>query len=73
MNAKLITDKQLLTIGFICDADLKATCFVLERKGNFAIVLIDGLIARKKVYTSFDGDEFIYPYGKYSMCPTARP
>jgi hypothetical protein len=72
MATQIIAAGQVLTITFIGDAALKANCKVLDRKNSFAIVLIDGKIERKKIYTSYDGSEFIYPYGKYSMCPTAR-
>ena len=73
MNTTEISKGQVLTITFITDYDLKATCQVLERKGTFAIILIHGKIERKKVYKGYDGSEYILPYGKYSMAPTARP
>ena len=72
-TAAQITAGQVLNITFIGDSQLKATCKVLERKNSFAIVLIDGKIERKKVYASYDGSEYIFPFGKYSLCPTARP
>lgn len=73
MTTAQIAAGQILNIIFIGDSKAKSTCTVLERKDSFAIVLIDGKIERKKVYTSYDGSEYIFPFGKYSLCPTARP
>ena len=58
----------ILTATSICDSNCKWTAKVIERKGNFVIALIQGEIVRKKVYF-FNGEEFVYLLGKYSMCP----
>ncbi len=72
-TAKNIEPGQTLTISFICDAQLKAFCKVVSRTNSSAKILIDGKIESKKVYKSYDGSEYVLPYGKYSMCPVARP
>jgi hypothetical protein len=44
---------------------------VIERKGNFAILkLAENEIVKRKIFA--DGEkEYVFPYGKYSMCPIA--
>jgi hypothetical protein len=72
MNA--IQTNDILTIGFIGDSQLKPTCKVLSRKGSFATIqLSEKEVVRRKVNKSSCGEyEFVYPYGVYSMCPTAK-
>jgi hypothetical protein len=70
---KNIEAGQTLTIRFIGDSELRAFCKVISRTNASAKVLIDGVVSSKKIYKSFDGSEYILPYGKYSMCPSARP
>jgi hypothetical protein len=41
---------------------------VIDRKGNFITALIDNEIVRKKVNV-FNGQEYVYLLGKYSMAP----
>ena len=73
MTTAQITAGQVLNISFITDSQIKETCTVLSRSNNTAKVLIEGKIESKKIYKSYDGSEYILPYGKYSMCPVARP
>jgi hypothetical protein len=72
-TAQNIEAGQTLTIRFIGDAQLKAFCKVVSRTNASAKILIDGKIESKKIYKSYDGSEYVLPYGKYSMCPVARP
>jgi len=72
-TAQIIEAGQTLTITFIGDSQLKAFCKVISRTNASAKILIDGKIESKKVYKSYDGSEYVLPYGKYSMCPVARP
>jgi hypothetical protein len=58
-----------LTGQFITDSDTKIIATVVSRKGNFAIINLNGEISRKKVY-SHNGQEWIMPYGTYSMAPS---
>lgn len=67
--AKIETNSTL-TVHFIGDAELKPTIKVIERKGNFAKIEIDGTVVKRKVFEN-NGEEYILPYGKYSMCPHA--
>lgn len=44
---------------------------VIERKGNFATVKFMGNTKRTKVYSDFEGNEYLQPE-KYSMSPIFR-
>ncbi len=59
-----------LSTTLICDSNLVITAELLEVKGNFATIYFDKKIVRRKIMTSFDGRKYIFPSGKYSMCPT---
>ena len=70
---KTIQANTKLTVWHIGDSQLHPIINVTARKGTFATIQLDGLPIRKKVYQDSDGNEFIYPYGRYSMAATARP
>jgi hypothetical protein len=59
-----------LSTCLITDSNCKITAELLEIKGNFAVIYFDKKILRKKIMTSYDGTKYIFPNGKYSMCPT---
>lgn len=64
-----------ITVYFITDSELRPTINVVERietpKSIFVKVDIRGEGAvKRKVYNDGTG-EYIFPYGKYSMCPVA--
>lgn len=61
-----------ITAKSICDADCIFTAQVLERKGNFVTVKVQGEVSRKKISLDMDGNEVVYALGKYSMCPVFR-
>ena len=65
---KTIQKNTILKATSIGDSNCKWTAKVIERKGNFVIALIQGEIVRKKVNV-WNGEEFVYLLGKYSMCP----
>ncbi len=56
---------------FISDSSCTAVYEVLSRTDKTLTVKLDGEIIRKRIGV-FLGHEFIYPLGKYSMCPTLR-
>jgi hypothetical protein len=64
----MITTGSILTATSICDSECKFTASVIERKGNFVTALIFGEIVRKKI-NIWNGEEFVYLLGKYSMAP----
>ncbi|HXP52134.1 MAG TPA: hypothetical protein VN922_19415 [Bacteroidia bacterium] len=65
---------QILIIKFITDADLQVPCIVTNRTKSFATIRLGkDEVVKTKIHKSItDGSEFVYPYGKYSMCPIAR-
>ena len=64
----MITKGSILTATSVCDSNCKWTATVMERKGNFVIALIQGEIVRKKVNV-WNGEEYVFLLGKYSMAP----
>jgi hypothetical protein len=71
---KTINTNDTLQIRFVTDADLKPTCTVIERKGNFATLQLSSTeIVKRKVHKSLNEEyEYVYPYGIYSMAPIAK-
>lgn len=61
-----------ITATSICDSNCIFKAEVLERKGNFVTLKIDGEVIRKKVKTSFDGSEYVMALGNYSMAPAFK-
>lgn len=61
----------ILTATSIGNSDCIWTAKVIERKGNFITAIINGEVVRKKV-NFYNGEEFVYLLGKYSMAPTFR-
>ena len=61
-----------LTAKLITDADITLTAELVSIKGNFATILFEGATKKCKVYTSYDGSQYILPLGKYSMAPSFR-
>jgi hypothetical protein len=67
-----INTNDTLQISFIGDSQLKPICKVILRKGNFVTVQLSSTeIVKRKVHV-YDNEEYIFPYGKYSMAPTAK-
>jgi hypothetical protein len=62
---------QTLTARSICDYDCVFSVEILERKGSFVVVKVQGNTKRVKVYSD-DSGEFIFAMGRYSMCPVFR-
>jgi len=59
-----------LSTRLICDSNCIITAELLEIKGNYATIFYDKKIIKRKIMTSYDGKKYIFPDGKYSMCPT---
>lgn len=68
---KTINPGTTLTATSICDSNCIFKADVIERKGNFVTVKIDGSTKRVKVYSNGES-EFVYALGKYSMAPIFR-
>ena len=65
---KAIEKNTILKATSVCDSNCVWTAKVIERKGNFIIAVIQGKIVSKKVNV-WNGEEFVYLLGKYSMAP----
>lgn len=59
---------QTLSTRSLCDYDVVFTVEILDRKKSFATVKDGGTVKRCKVY-EYNGDEYVMPFGKYSMAP----
>ena len=63
------------THGWIGDADLHTTWKVVSRTAK-TITITDGKETKTckiiKQLSEFENAECVYPFGKYSMCPTLR-
>ena len=68
MTTTTIQKGSILTATSVCDSNCKWTATVLERKGSFIIASVDGEIVRKKVKV-FQGEEYAFLLGSYSMAP----
>jgi hypothetical protein len=66
---KTISPNTTITARSICDSECVFTARVIERKGQFAKLLIYGQIVRKKINVDSQGNEGIYALGRYSMAP----
>jgi hypothetical protein len=71
INTKTIKAGQTLTARSIADYDCVFSVEILERKGSFVTVKVQGNTKRMKVHSDSYG-ELIYAMGKYSMCPIFR-
>lgn len=56
----------------IGDSEIIITAELLEVKGNFATIMYDGKVIRRKIKTSYNGTKYILPNGYYSMCPSFK-
>jgi len=63
-----IQKNSILKATSICDSNCVWFAKVIEREGNFIVAVINNEIVRKKVNV-FNGEEFVYLLGKYSMAP----
>jgi hypothetical protein len=65
-----MTKIKTLQTRLITDYNCILTADLLEVKGNYATILFEGKIIKKKIKTSFDGNQYILPLGSYSMAPS---
>lgn len=56
----------------ICDYNCIFTAYVIDRKGEWVTLLMDGKTIRKKIKRSFDGSEYVLALGNYSMAPAFK-
>jgi hypothetical protein len=61
-----------ITARSIGDWDCIFTAKVLERKGQFATIKIQGAVVRKKVQKDREGNEYVMALGNYSMAPAFK-
>lgn len=67
----MITKK--LTTRLITDLNVILTAELISINGYFATIIFEGKKKRCKIYTSeFDGCDYIFPLGKYSIAPIFR-
>ena len=59
---------QQLSSRSICDHECIYTSTVLKRTAKTVTIDVHGDTKRCKIH-EYEGVEFIYPFGKYSMCP----
>ena len=63
---------QTLTSSSLCDYDCIFSLKVIDRKGSFATILMDGDKETRRVKVrNFNGEEYLRP-DNYSMAPTFR-
>lgn len=67
-----IVSNSILTCRFVTDAELKVEMQVTARTKSTCTVTINGKSEKRKIYNNGES-EYIYPYGKYSMAPIAKP
>jgi hypothetical protein len=61
---------QILSTRLITNSDIVVSVVMVKRTEKTAFVQIEkGEIVRCKVKKSYDGKEYIMPYGTYSMAP----
>ncbi len=52
----------------VCDHNCIYTAEIIRKTPKMVVIKIEGKIKRCKVHT-WEGDQFFYPLGHYSMCP----
>jgi hypothetical protein len=63
-------NKQVLKTRLIGDSEISISLVVLDRTEKTMVVLSEnGEVIRTKIRKSFDGREYIMPFGNYSMSP----
>ena len=67
----MITTGQTLTARSVCDHECVFSVRVLDRKGAWATVKVQGIEKRMKIHRD-DIGEFLFAMGRYSMAPVFR-
>jgi hypothetical protein len=57
--------------GWIGDSEMKSEITITKRTNSF-VTFTYGRETKKAKINFFDGSEYIFPEGKYSMCPTCK-
>jgi len=74
MKSNTIEAGQTLTARSACDSGCIFSATVLDRRGSFATVKIDGHCQPRRVKVrKDDSGEFVFALGLYSMAPLFRP
>lgn len=58
---------QELSESSICDHECIYTATVLKRTAKTVTIAVRGKSKRCKIHNDQEGDEFIFPFGQYSM------
>jgi hypothetical protein len=56
----------------ICDSNCIFSAYVIERKGEWVTLKMDGKTFKKKVKKGYDGTEYVLALGSYSMAPVFK-
>ena len=70
--AKQFKENQELSARSICDYNCIFTATVIKRTAKTVTIKIRGDQKRCKIQSDNDGNEFIFPLGRYSMAPTFK-
>ncbi len=60
------------TVSFIGDADLKPTITILKRTSKTVTILNTGKQEQRCKIHTYNGEEYLLPYGSYSMAPSVQ-
>ncbi len=71
-NMTTIQPNTTITAKSICDSNCIFSAYVVERKGDYVRLQMDGKTFSKKVKKSFDGSEYVLALGSYSMAPAFK-
>jgi len=56
----------------ICDSECIFSAYVIDRKGEWVTLKMDGKSFKKKVKKGYDGTEYVLALGNYSMAPAFK-
>jgi biotin synthase-related radical SAM superfamily protein len=70
---KHFTENQITTTRSICDSACTFSARVIKRTAKSLLLLIDGEQKRVKIQHDQDGNEYCFPFGRFSMAPIFRP
>lgn len=66
------TEGQKLSQVSLCDSDCVFTGTVVKRTAKMVTVVSMGQTNRVKIQVDSEGNEYCFPYGRYSMATTFR-
>jgi hypothetical protein len=71
-NKTMIQSNTTIKAISICDSNCIFTAYVVERKGEWVTLQMDGKTFKKKVKKGYDGSEYVLALGSYSMAPAFK-